>query len=268
MASMCAGASYLAACQSAATAGDDLAAALAGIMAVLAGEQACFMLEYPCHGPGEERWFVMRVTPLEGQRGVVVAHDNITERKRVQEELDRFFNLSLDMHCVADFDGFFKRINSAFERTLGYTAAELHSKSFLSFVHPDDQAATIAVMERLADGADAIGFENRSRCRGGSYRWIIWNSTPMVGDRLIYAGAQHQRAQARRGGAAPADPIHPAAPGCRRGGQPGHLDRGRVADGDRSDLHLHRLAGRPCLSGPCGPAIYVALNRYLAPGRC
>jgi PAS domain S-box-containing protein len=82
------GTNYLTVCRAAAAAGDTLAATAAtGIESVLVGKQSYFMLEYPCHAPDEERWFVMHVTPLDEHPGVVVAHENVSERKRAEQSL-------------------------------------------------------------------------------------------------------------------------------------------------------------------------------------
>jgi PAS domain S-box-containing protein len=112
------------------------------------------------------------------------------ERKHAEQELDRYFLLSLDMLCIANYDGYFIRVNPAWERTLGYTAEEMTASPFLDFVHPDDRAATLAEMESLSKGADTISFENRYRAKDGSYRWMLWNSTPFVQEKLIYAAAR------------------------------------------------------------------------------
>ncbi len=113
-----------------------------------------------------------------------------SERQRAEQDLERFFNLSVDLLCIAGTDGYFKRINPAFETTLGYSADELLSQSFLNFVHPDDQAATLAEIETLSAGQPTLSFENRYRCRDGSYRWLNWAAFPMAESGLLYAVAR------------------------------------------------------------------------------
>ena len=66
------------------------------------------------------------------------------ERRRAEEELDRFFTLSLDMLAVAGFDGYFKRVNPVWERVLGWTETDLLTRPYMDFVHPDDRAPTVA----------------------------------------------------------------------------------------------------------------------------
>ncbi len=112
------------------------------------------------------------------------------ERKRAEETFGRFFTLSIDMLCIAGFDGYFKRLNPAWERVLGYTVEELTARPFVDFVHPDDRAATRAETEKITKGGSAISFENRYRAKDGSYRWLMWNATPHEEQELIYATAR------------------------------------------------------------------------------
>jgi two-component system NtrC family sensor kinase len=114
----------------------------------------------------------------------------MTERKRIAEERDRFFTLGLDMVCVSDFEGYFKRVNGAFETTLGYTPEELMSRRYIEFVHPEDRESTLAEARRLAAGAVTIAFENRYRCKDGSYKWLMWMSVPVVKEQRLYAVAR------------------------------------------------------------------------------
>jgi PAS domain S-box-containing protein len=104
------------------------------------------------------------------------------------EELDQFFNIGLDLKCIANTDGYFLRLNPAWERILGYTREELMTKRFLDFVHPDDLDRTQEVVSTLAAQQKVFSFENRYRCKDGTYRWLEWSSAPA--GNLIYAAAR------------------------------------------------------------------------------
>jgi len=107
-----------------------------------------------------------------------------------EEELSRFFDQSLDMLCIAGFDGYFKRLNPAWKSSLGWTLEELKAKPFLDFVHPEDLTATRAQMATRNRGEDVICFENRYRGKDGIYRWLQWNARSLFDRQLIYATAR------------------------------------------------------------------------------
>ena len=104
------------------------------------------------------------------------------------EELDQFFSVTLDLLCVANTDGYFLRLNPSWERTLGYTREELMAKQFFDFVHPDDLEKTRQAVSTLASQQKLISFENRYRCKDGTYRWLEWTAAPA--GNLIYAAAR------------------------------------------------------------------------------
>jgi phosphoserine phosphatase RsbU/P len=105
------------------------------------------------------------------------------------EELQQLFNLSLQMLCIAGTDGYFKRLNPAFEKALGYSLAELLARPFLELVHPDDRKKTAAEVRKLTQGIPSIQFENRYHRKDGSYRWLSWTAAPLKERGLIYATA-------------------------------------------------------------------------------
>jgi two-component system, NtrC family, sensor kinase len=168
---------------------------------------------------GSFYWVETAIVPILNTQGkpyeyVSICQD-ITERKRSEEQrlsVDtaisnslagqgstqclpgdsqmRFFMLSPDLMCVTGFDGYLKRVNPAFEKTLQYTPEELLSKPFLDFVHPEDQAATQAELDKLANSAQSIQFENRYRCQDGSYKWLAWSAFGVVEENSVYAIAR------------------------------------------------------------------------------
>jgi|GEM_PF-980274 len=121
---------------------------------------------------------------------IVVIYDDVTAKKRAEAERNLFFELSLDMIGVAGFDGFFKQLNPAWEKSLGWPVTELLSRPYLDFVHPEDRPATLETMKKLENGASVSDFQNRYQCRDGSFKWISWNTYPIVEEKLVIAAAR------------------------------------------------------------------------------
>ena len=101
------------------------------------------------------------------------------------KERDRTWQLSHDLLMIAHFDASMMAVNPAWSTILGWSERELVGQSALELVHPDDQAATLAELSRLAAGLPAHRFLNRYRHRDGSWRWFAWTALPDAG--LIYA---------------------------------------------------------------------------------
>ena len=91
------------------------------------------------------------------------------------------------MICVAGFDGRFKAVNPAFERTLGYSPDELLARPFTEFVHPDDRQATLEAFRSVLDGDEVTTFENRYITKAGSQRWLQWSLAAVPGQNVVYA---------------------------------------------------------------------------------
>lgn len=105
-----------------------------------------------------------------------------------KNELNVFFDISLDLLCVANRVGYFERLNPAFERVLGYAREELKAKPFLEFVHPEDRDATEEALKSLESGKILADFTNRYRRKDATYRWLEWRAVP--NGNLIYAAAR------------------------------------------------------------------------------
>ena len=195
------------------------------------GSSTSVIQEMPWNG----RWYLTHTVPVRTATrhidSVMIVAQDITDRKNAEQERDRFFTLSLDMLCIAGFDGYFKRLNPAWGKILGYTDEELLSQPFIEFVHPDDLAATLAETAKLSNlNLDTLGFENRYRCKDGSYRWVRWNTTPFREQGLLYAVAHDitQRKQAEEALAESAAQLQIVFEGAGIGIALGTLDEGRI----------------------------------------
>ncbi|MDA0329268.1 MAG: HAMP domain-containing protein [Gemmatimonadetes bacterium] len=114
----------------------------------------------------------------------------LEEQVTLLTEFRKFFDMSIDMLCIASTDGYFKRVNSSFVRELGWSVDELLKRPFVSLVHEDDRGATIAEIEKLASGVPTISFENRFLCMDGTYKQLLWNSYPDEETGHLYAIAR------------------------------------------------------------------------------
>ncbi len=143
---------------------------------------------------GSRFWASVLITCVRDPAGKTIGFSKITrdltERMRAEEHTRNFFTLSLDLLCIAGADGYFKHVNATWEATLGFTEAELLARPYLDLIHPDDRNATIAAAQGLSEGNIVIDFENRYRCRDGSYRWLTWKAATSADRQLIYAAAR------------------------------------------------------------------------------
>ena len=139
------------------------------------------------------------VTGLDGVWSQLVGGMNETmasfgalqeRREHAELETARIFEMSLDLLCVVGFDGYFKRINPAFERTLGYSREALLSRPGFDFAHPDDLERSREIFSALRQGEQVGQFENRNICADGSVRWLEWSARAVPEEELVYAVAR------------------------------------------------------------------------------
>ncbi len=174
---------------------------------VMAGESLTF--EWSARRPGDGSFFPAEVRLSKitlGEQDLILSNvRDITERKIAEkalrektEELDRYFTSSLDLLCIADMQGYFRRLNPEWKKLLGYDMDELIDRPFLDLVHPDDLPATLDAIATLSDQIEILNFTNRYLCKNGEYRWLEWRSYPS--GNMIYAVArditQHKAVEA------------------------------------------------------------------------
>jgi PAS domain S-box-containing protein len=111
------------------------------------------------------------------------------ELLKVAKENYRLFNTAVNLSAITGFDGYFKKLSPAWVQLLGWSEQELKAKRFVDFVHHDDVEATEEMVKFVSDGNDLQHFENRCKCKDGSYRWLLWSSASDVKNQLMYTSA-------------------------------------------------------------------------------
>ncbi len=106
------------------------------------------------------------------------------------DRLARFFELSSDLLCIVAFDGYFIKLNPAWQKVLGHELDELTARPFIEFVHADDREATLQELRYTSEGKQSVRFETRFFCKRGGYRWLSWNGVPFQQDGLMLAVAR------------------------------------------------------------------------------
>jgi len=156
---------------------------------MVANNEACFRCK-----DGSIRWLLRNANLIKGKDGIPPTIEgtlfDITERKQAAQELERTWNVSLDMMGLLGFDGYIKRLNAAWTQTLGFTIEDLLAEPYMSLAHPEDRQAAAAQLETLKAGADTVAFELRVRTKDGSYRWTEWNAAALKDQELLYAAGR------------------------------------------------------------------------------
>jgi PAS domain S-box-containing protein len=146
---------------------------------------------------GARRFFIKPVRATEIVHELATSKHELGTASMDDEGVDRFFAISPGLLAIQGFDGYFKMVNPAWERTLGYTAAELCATPYIDLIHPDDREKATDEALEVSAGKSVFRFRNRYRCKDGSYRWLSWSATPSIEHRLIYGSARDVTAVVR-----------------------------------------------------------------------
>jgi len=116
--------------------------------------------------------------------------EQLSDGNRSDILFDQFFNLAVDLLCIADAQGRLVRVNPAWTNALGFTEEELQGTQFIELVHPDDVKPTLKALHSLVQGQYVLNFTNRYRTKTGGFRWLEWRATPIPRSGVTYAIAR------------------------------------------------------------------------------
>ncbi len=105
-------------------------------------------------------------------------------------EMFSFFELIPDLVCIANREGYFKKVNQAVINTLGYTRDELMDRPISQFIHPADQEETGNRRAELLQGKTLINFDNRYVTKTGVTVWLHWTSIFIPEKQIVFAIAK------------------------------------------------------------------------------
>ncbi|MGB8688282.1 MAG: ATP-binding protein [Microcoleus sp.] len=132
-------------------------------------------------------WLEVHVYP--SPTGLSLFFRDINDRKKVEQERERFLAVGSDLQVITGINGYFHWVSPTFERILGWTPDEMTSRPWTEFIHPEDISASVSETDSLFSGKETLRFENRYRHKDGSYRWLLWNAHPYPEEQVIYGAA-------------------------------------------------------------------------------
>jgi PAS domain S-box-containing protein len=143
---------------------------------------------------GKFYWVDTTIIPFVHENGqpveYVAIRSDITARKKREEELEKFFDLSLEFMCIASPDGRFVKINPMFPQVLGYTAEEMIATPFAGFIHPEDVSITFSEIGKMSKGEKLINFQNRFLKKTGESIILNWSASADTDTGMLYATAR------------------------------------------------------------------------------
>jgi PAS domain S-box-containing protein len=153
-----------------------------------------FALEYRFLTPqGQVNWVYGNAIALHDEAGNITGYlgtvNDITDRKQLERERERFLAVASDLQLILGNNGYFQWVSPTFKSTLGWTTAEMTSCRWTEFLHPDDITPSVSEATSSFAGNETIAFENRYRHKDGSYRWLLWNARSYPSEQVIYAVA-------------------------------------------------------------------------------
>lgn len=108
------------------------------------------------------------------------------ERKRTEEERERFFNLSLDLLAILDARGNLSQTNPAWEVILGWSTSDLKAMTVRDILFQEDHQRLTDDLDQILAGESITAVEYRCLCKDGTYRWVLWNASLIAGESSIY----------------------------------------------------------------------------------
>lgn len=124
---------------------------------------------------------------------VIILHfkNYCTEVAIPNMKLNHFFDSSVDMLCIANYEGYFEDVNPAFIKLLGFTKAEILSKKINDFVFDEDKDVTQTTRISLHENKKLVNFQNRYVKKNGEIIWLSWSAVPVDEEKLVYAIAKN-----------------------------------------------------------------------------
>ena len=177
---------------------DDLEPTREAFTKVVQGEELIgFEVRHIC-ADRSMRWFQWNARPDLDEKVIYGVGRDVTESRLAQREFEEIFNVSLDLLCIIGFDGYFKRVNPAFEQAFGYSSEELLSRTIVDLRHPDDVAMSREEFERATRGETVTRFENRNVRADGTLLWVEWTARSLPEESIIYAAGRDITERKRR----------------------------------------------------------------------